>query len=126
MSHQDIDGRMHLHKTHEQDSHEDEQPGDLTLRERPLNLAAVRAKLQSKSGKQYWRTIEELAEDPHFEDLLHREFPRQASEWDEAVDRRDFLDRKSTRLNSSHTVISYAVFCLKKKKKMNSSKLRLH
>src|SRR5260221_9639222 len=29
------------------------------------------------------------------------------------------LDRKSTRLNSSHTVISYAVFCLKKKKKNN-------
>src|SRR5436190_13451173 len=29
----------------------------------------------------------------------------------------DWLDRKSTRLNSSHTVISYAVFCLKKKKK---------
>src|SRR5260221_5104621 len=30
-------------------------------------------------------------------------------------------DRKSTRLNSSHTVISYAVFCLKKKKKNSSS-----
>src|SRR5262252_4487438 len=29
-------------------------------------------------------------------------------------------DRKSTRLNSSHTVISYAVFCLKKKKKQNN------
>src|SRR5947207_10645607 len=29
---------------------------------------------------------------------------------------RGVLDRKSTRLNSSHTVISYAVFCLKKKK----------
>src|SRR5256885_10101230 len=28
------------------------------------------------------------------------------------------LDRKSTRLNSSHLVISYAVFCLKKKKKL--------
>src|SRR5438034_5295827 len=28
-------------------------------------------------------------------------------------------DRKSTRLNSSHTVISYAVFCLKKKKREN-------
>src|SRR5205807_9530972 len=28
----------------------------------------------------------------------------------------DILDRKSTRLNSSHLVISYAVFCLKKKK----------
>src|SRR5260221_5019662 len=30
------------------------------------------------------------------------------------------VDRKSTRLNSSHTVISYAVFCLKKKKKMKT------
>src|SRR5256885_6583801 len=30
---------------------------------------------------------------------------------------RDILDRKSTRLNSSHLVISYAVFCLKKKKR---------
>src|SRR5260221_4470309 len=28
----------------------------------------------------------------------------------------ELIDRKSTRLNSSHTVISYAVFCLKKKK----------
>src|SRR5437588_2886454 len=32
-----------------------------------------------------------------------------------------FSDRKSTRLNSSHTVISYAVFCLKKKKKKNNN-----
>src|ERR1039457_1146401 len=31
------------------------------------------------------------------------------------------LDRKSTRLNSSHLVISYAVFCLKKKKEMSPS-----
>src|SRR2546426_8334157 len=31
-------------------------------------------------------------------------------------------DRKSTRLNSSHLVISYAVFCLKKKKKKNNKK----
>src|SRR5215204_6880094 len=37
----------------------------------------------------------------------------------EGRDRRgdEHVDRKSTRLNSSHTVISYAVFCLKKKKK---------
>src|SRR5256885_5811448 len=36
-------------------------------------------------------------------------------------------DRKSTRLNSSHLVISYAVFCLKKKKKytINQSLLRI-
>src|SRR2546430_13578046 len=33
------------------------------------------------------------------------------------------LDRKSTRLNSSHSQISYAVFCLKKKKKTNVTTL---
>src|SRR5258708_18451072 len=32
------------------------------------------------------------------------------------------LDRKSTRLNSSHQIISYAVFCLKKKKKRQKQK----
>src|SRR5438132_7306527 len=31
-------------------------------------------------------------------------------------------DRKSTRLNSSHTVISYAVFCLKKKKSVDGTR----
>src|SRR3712207_7098736 len=36
-----------------------------------------------------------------------------------AVDIRDLADRKSTRLNSSHANISYAVFCLKKKNKNN-------
>src|SRR2546426_3643535 len=35
-------------------------------------------------------------------------------------------DRKSTRLNSSHLVISYAVFCLKKKKKINNKSEQHH
>src|SRR5437660_2672138 len=35
-------------------------------------------------------------------------------------------DRKSTRLNSSHVAISYAVFCLKKKKKKTKQKHRTH
>src|SRR5699024_12562603 len=34
------------------------------------------------------------------------------------------IDRKSTRLNSSHVSISYAVFCLKKKKESNNKKMR--
>src|SRR5437868_10027859 len=36
-----------------------------------------------------------------------------------------FLDRKSTRLNSSHVSISYAVFCLKKKKKKPTASQQL-
>src|SRR5947207_6219106 len=39
--------------------------------------------------------------------------------------RQKVIDRKSTRLNSSHTVISYAVFCLKKKKELDQVLLEL-
>src|SRR5689334_24530536 len=39
---------------------------------------------------------------------------------DARVEVRDTRDRKSTRLNSSHSSISYAVFCLKKKKKIRA------
>src|SRR5258708_8693586 len=35
-------------------------------------------------------------------------------------------DRKSTRLNSSHQIISYAVFCLKKKKRSNTRQILQH
>src|SRR5436853_6512169 len=88
-----MDG-MHEHEQHENagGQHDpNDLAGDAKLHEGRMDLASVRAKLQSKTGKQYWRTLEELADDPHFEQLLHREFPRQASEWDESVDRRDFL-----------------------------------
>jgi molybdopterin-containing oxidoreductase family iron-sulfur binding subunit len=61
------------------------------VREHPLEMAAVREKLSKQRGKKYWRTLEELAADPHFEEMLHREYPRGAAEWDESVDRRDFL-----------------------------------
>src|SRR5690606_40082633 len=36
-----------------------------------------------------------------------------------------YIDRKSTRLNSSHVKISYAVFCLKKKKKKNKKNISM-
>ncbi len=90
-----IHGQAHDHEAHEAslhaDDHSEAQAEDSTVHEHTLDLAAVRAKLREKTGKQYWRTLEELSDDPHFEDLLHREFPRQASEWDETVDRRNFL-----------------------------------
>src|SRR5690606_40950250 len=40
------------------------------------------------------------------------------------VDRGEEVDRKSTRLNSSHVKISYAVFCLKKKRKIRKKEHR--
>jgi MoCo/4Fe-4S cofactor protein with predicted Tat translocation signal len=81
-------GAAHDHEHDHEDEHEQEGAVEQDHR---LDLAAVREKLRDKSGKQYWRTLEELAGNPHFEDLLHREFPRHASQWDNAVDRRDFM-----------------------------------
>src|SRR3712207_7782436 len=52
--------------------------------------------------------------------LERQRHPRRVLERGHGVDelRHASLDRKSTRLNSSHANISYAVFCLKKKKKI--------
>src|SRR5438045_9094613 len=51
---------------------------------------------------------------------------RYAITLDASGDPEAFLDRKSTRLNSSHLGISYAVFCLKKKKKEKKHKKEKH
>src|SRR5215471_8414539 len=56
-----------------------------------LTLEEVRAKLSGKTGKKYWRSIEELANKPEFGEMLSREFPQQASEWIDPVSRRGFL-----------------------------------
>ncbi|MDT5156062.1 MAG: hypothetical protein QOH51_419 [Acidobacteriota bacterium] len=61
------------------------------IRNRPLSIEGVRAKLKEKRGREFWQSLEELASTEEFEELLHREFPQHASEWDEGTDRRTFL-----------------------------------
>lgn len=57
-----------------------------------LELSEVREELTKATGPRYWRTLDELAQTPEFEEMLHREFPRQASEWvGDGSSRRDFL-----------------------------------
>src|ERR1022692_4924713 len=46
-----------------------------------LNLTSIRTKLEQAKGAGYWRSLDELASTEGFNDFLHREFPRQASEW---------------------------------------------
>jgi hypothetical protein len=47
-----------------------------------LTLAEVRAKLDGKSGKRYWKSLDELADTPAFQELMQEEFPRErASGW---------------------------------------------
>ncbi len=56
-----------------------------------VDLTAVRERLASRRGADYWRSLEEVAGSPEFEQMLHREFPRFAAEWPEGVSRRNFL-----------------------------------
>ncbi len=56
-----------------------------------LDVETVREKLTEATGPRYWRTLEELTQAEGFEELLHREFPRGASEWLDPVTRRGFL-----------------------------------
>jgi MoCo/4Fe-4S cofactor protein with predicted Tat translocation signal len=56
-----------------------------------LDLASATAEIQKKNGPEFWRSLEELAGKPEFKEMMHREFPKGASEWLDAVSRRGFL-----------------------------------
>jgi MoCo/4Fe-4S cofactor protein with predicted Tat translocation signal len=56
-----------------------------------MTLAEVQAKLDGKTGRRFWKNLDELAETPAFHELMAEEFPRQSTEWVDAVSRRGFL-----------------------------------
>src|SRR5436190_2955677 len=60
------------------------------LRDRILNAGSADVPSAS-SSKQYWRSLEELADSPILEEFVRREFPQQAEEWNDPVERRTFL-----------------------------------
>ena len=63
-----------------------------------MDLAAIKSRLAGSNGRLYWRSLGELADTPEFRDYLHREFPDQASEWNDPKGRRDFLKLMSASL----------------------------
>ena len=62
----------------------------VTSRKR-LELSEIRTALSKSEGRDYWRSLEELACTEEFEEMLKREFPDRASEWPDPVSRRNFL-----------------------------------
>ena len=56
-----------------------------------LDLATVKARIEQTTGPEYWRSLEELAGSEEFQEMLHREFPKGASEWLDSFSRRGFL-----------------------------------
>jgi MoCo/4Fe-4S cofactor protein with predicted Tat translocation signal len=73
-----------------------------------VDLAEVRAKLRGARGQEYWKSLEEVAATPEFEEMLHREFPVGASEWDSSLSRRDFF-----RLAAASVALAGATACTK-------------
>src|SRR5688500_19535093 len=93
-----------------------------------LNLHSFPTRRSSDLGDEHQRRVQaehrvverEDAQRAPGEEAAQRDVPRlvalaQQQRGDEEAADREEEDRKSTRLNSSHLVISYAVFCLKKK-----------
>src|SRR5271168_3768686 len=56
-----------------------------------LDLATAQARIAEAKGPEYWRSLEELAGSTEFQEMMHREFPKGASEWLDEVSRRGFL-----------------------------------
>ncbi len=56
-----------------------------------LDLATVKDQIAATTGPEYWRSLEELAGSEEFQEMLHREFPKGASEWLDEFSRRGFL-----------------------------------
>jgi MoCo/4Fe-4S cofactor protein with predicted Tat translocation signal len=75
------------------DDHKSEAPGiDVCPSKRKqLDLATVKAEIEQTTGPEYWRSLQELAGSEEFREMLHREFPKGASEWLDTFSRRGFL-----------------------------------
>src|SRR5262249_21962143 len=78
----------------------------MTCREDHGELETFRARLRNNQGKEYWRSLEELAQTPKFRSFLEREFPSGASEWNDPVGRRRFL-----KLMSASIALAGATAC---------------
>src|SRR5947209_8853058 len=57
----------------------------------PLNLAQARQRLAGARGKEYWRSLDELAQTAEFQELVEREFSGPVGGWTDPINRRQFL-----------------------------------
>jgi molybdopterin-containing oxidoreductase family iron-sulfur binding subunit len=62
-----------------------------TRKDLGAELAEIEQMLAGASGRQYWRSLDELAATPAFQKLMRREFPQQADVWPDSLSRRHFL-----------------------------------
>src|SRR5918911_311026 len=67
----------------------------MASKESQTNFALMRERIlatqEEEGGKEFWRSLEELADTDEFREFVAREYPQQAEEWNDAVGRRTFL-----------------------------------
>ncbi len=56
--------------------------------QKTVDIGELRERLKGTSGKQYWRSLEELSETKDFQDWVHNEFPQEPTMWDRSTTRR--------------------------------------
>src|SRR5262245_5187019 len=55
------------------------------------HILALQDTETARGGKKYWRSLDELADTPAFREFVEREFPQQAEEWNDPLERRTFI-----------------------------------
>ena len=63
----------------------------MPIPEKTTSFAQTRKKILSQSGKEYWRSVEEYADSPEWEDRIKGEFPLEVENWDDSLSRRNFI-----------------------------------
>jgi molybdopterin-containing oxidoreductase family iron-sulfur binding subunit len=63
----------------------------MTAADSKNSFANLKQKILSSSGKDYWRSIEEFIDSPHYRENVGPEFPENADTWDDSLSRRNFL-----------------------------------
>ncbi len=63
----------------------------MPIKDSKISFASLRKQILEKSGKDYWRSVEEFAETPEFEEFVKQEYPTHAEEWEDGLSRRNFI-----------------------------------
>ena len=87
---------MKMTKTGNAMAHQEDKAGPVVVThigKAKMTLAEVQAKLDGKTGRRFWKNLEELSDDHEFQELMAEEFPRQAGagEWVDPISRRGFM-----------------------------------
>ena len=73
-------------------------PNEMSDSDRHINFQLMRDHIltlqdgeERQTGKKYWRSLDELADSPAFREFVSREYPQQAEEWNDPIERRTFM-----------------------------------